>query len=154
MKSPPSARPSGFTLIELMIACAIVAILAAVAYPSYNEHIRAARRAEAQRALEEASQFLRRRYSNTDTHAGAVLPAAFRTSPHDAGHAASYQIQLIEDGTAVNPATVAHTYTLRATRWGNMANDRCGDLQITHTGRRELIGAAPNTRLADCFKGS
>jgi type IV pilus assembly protein PilE len=136
-----------------MIACAIVAILAAIAYPSYTEHIRAARRAEAQRALEEASQYLRRRYSTADTHAGATLPAEFSRSPRDGGAAASYNIQLIENNATVKVATIAHAYTLRAVRAGNMANDRCGDLQITHTGARSLVSAAANTQLAGCFKG-
>ncbi len=43
----PRAARRGFTLIELMIACAIVAILAAVAYPSYTKHVQKSSRAAA-----------------------------------------------------------------------------------------------------------
>ena len=38
----------GFTLIELMITCAIVAVLAAVAYPSYTKHVQKSNRRAAQ----------------------------------------------------------------------------------------------------------
>ena len=41
----------GFTLIELMIAVAIVGILAGIAYPSYQDSVRKSRRADAQGAL-------------------------------------------------------------------------------------------------------
>lgn len=45
-------KPSGgFTLIELMIVVAIIAILAAIAYPSYQDSIRKARRADGKEAL-------------------------------------------------------------------------------------------------------
>jgi type IV pilus assembly protein PilE len=46
-----TASNKGFTLIEVMIVVAIVGILAAVAYPSYQDHVRKSRRAEAQSAL-------------------------------------------------------------------------------------------------------
>ena len=37
----------GFTLIELMVAVAVVGILSAIAYPSYLQHVRKSRRADA-----------------------------------------------------------------------------------------------------------
>jgi type IV pilus assembly protein PilE len=41
----------GFTLIELMIVIAIVAILASIAYPSYQNHVRKSNRVEGKALL-------------------------------------------------------------------------------------------------------
>src|SRR5438128_2606320 len=56
-------RTVGFTLIELMVTVAIVAILAAIAYPSYLEHLRAAGRAEGKSGLLRTAQLLERYYT-------------------------------------------------------------------------------------------
>lgn len=52
----PNRRNRGFTLIELMVVVAIVGILAAIGYPSYQTHIRKGNRASAQAFLMDAAQ--------------------------------------------------------------------------------------------------
>lgn len=49
-------RTFGFTLIELMITMAVIAILAAVAYPSYQDHIRRGIRSQGQQYLMDLAQ--------------------------------------------------------------------------------------------------
>jgi type IV pilus assembly protein PilE len=48
-RAPRVAR--GFTLVELMIAVAVVAVLMAIAFPSYESYVRRSKRATAQSAL-------------------------------------------------------------------------------------------------------
>ena len=52
----PAKRRRGFTLLELMITVVVVAILAAVAMPSYLRHIQSSRREMAKAALLDAAQ--------------------------------------------------------------------------------------------------
>lgn len=54
----------GFTLIEVMIVAAIVAILSAVAYPSYLEYVRRGARAEARAAMLKMAQYQERNFTD------------------------------------------------------------------------------------------
>ena len=145
-------RERGFTLIEMMVVVAIIGILAAIAYPSYAEYVRRSQRAEVQRALMEANQFMKRYYGAQDTFVGAALPAMLSRSPSSG--TAAYNIQLIENGAVVAAVTQPTTYTLRATRTGAMTGDRCGDLSMNQSGARSISNNATGTTLADCFRGS
>jgi len=75
-----SGQQYGFTLIELMIVVAIVAILAAVAYPSYLDSVRKGKRAEGRTALIETLQQQERYMTQYNTYL-AVDPDAVTTIP-------------------------------------------------------------------------
>ena len=82
--SSPSRR--GFTLIEIMIAVAIIAILAAIALPSFMESVRKSRRSEAFTALSALQQAQERWRGNSAEYASDVqLTLAPNASPRGLG---------------------------------------------------------------------
>ncbi|THF64434.1 type IV pilin protein [Pseudothauera rhizosphaerae] len=122
----------GFTLIELMIVVAVIGLLASIAYPSYQDHVRKARRADAQAALMELAQFMERWYTTNGTYQdGANMPTLpFTRSPKDGG-AAFYNIAVAGNAT---------TFTLTAAPTGPMSGDTCGNLTLAHTGAKGASG--------------
>lgn len=65
-------RRAGFTLIELMITVVIIAILAAIAYPSYNRYVTQTRRSDAQIAIQQTANKLEKFFGYCNTyHTGA-----------------------------------------------------------------------------------
>lgn len=135
---------AGFTLIELMITVAIVAILTAVALPSYRSYIQRGDRASARAALLEAQQFMERYYAANDAYDQdkaappnpVALPLRLQTAPPEAP---KYDI-------AVN-APNANSYTLTATPRNA---DDCGNLTLTNAGVKGRTGVA--LTVADCWK--
>ena len=72
MQNNEDAHQRGFTIIELMIVVAIVAILAAVALPNYTQYVRRSNRADAQTTLLQAAQFLERRFTTSGSYVPTV----------------------------------------------------------------------------------
>jgi len=149
----------GFTLIELMITVAVISVLAAVAYPSYQESVAKGRRAQAVGTLQAASQWMERFYAenyrydqNTANPPVAVtdnslFKSRFTQSPPEGG--AAYNIDI----DAVSQTTM----TIIATRAGAMATDKCGNFTINHLGVKGIRNYGSNfaneaAALAYCWK--
>jgi type IV pilus assembly protein PilE len=157
-RSPPRRQFAGFTLIELMITIAIIAILAAVALPSYSEYVARANRAEARAVLQQAAQYMIRFYASNDrydqTRGGddIKMPDTVRYSPTGRTSAnALYQIKYTSgkvDGAASN----SFTLTMERVSGSAAANDACGDFTLTHLGAKNITNNAPSKSWQSCWK--
>lgn len=126
----------GFTLIELMIVVAVVAILAAVALPAYQDQVRKSRRAQAKADLAEFMQMAERWHTVQNSYATFSLP--FNKSPREANAPAHYNLTL-GDGASTTELVIT------ATPQGGQANDKCGTLSLSSRGIK--TPATP----ADCW---
>lgn len=129
---------NGFTLIELMITVAVIAILAAIAYPSYLDQVRKGRRAEGRDALLAIAQAQERYYTVNGSYAtnltnlqvGSVVDCS--KAPCVSRDEGYYQISL---------AATANTFTATATPIGAQAGDSCKSMTINQVGARGGTGS-------------
>ncbi|WP_111983918.1 type IV pilin protein [Dyella jiangningensis] len=137
----------GFTLIELLITVAIVAILAAIAVPSYSSYVTKTRRVAGEGCMSEYSNYMERFYTTNlryDQDAAgnklAALPALDCSSAQRTGRDYSYTLANL--GTS--------TYTITATPIGaQLSRDtKCGTLTLDQTGARTKSGTGA---LSDCW---
>ncbi len=80
-------RARGFTLLEVMIVCVIVAILAAIALPNYSDYVKRGKIIDATSKLSDARVHLEQWFQDKHTYAGAcdALTGVVRTAvgPND-----------------------------------------------------------------------
>lgn len=134
-------RARGFTLIELMVVVGIVAILVAIAVPSYSFAVRKGKRGQAKADLVELAQRAERFRTINNTYSGfwATVDTDDRNSPRQGDVA--YQITEVETAT---------TFTLTATPQGGQAEDtRCMTLTLNQLGQKTESGTA--TDISECW---
>lgn len=117
----------GFTLIELMIVVAIVAILTAIAYPSYTHYIVKTRRTAAKACLTEVSNYMERYYTTNMKYTGATDPQLDCESAAQTGGFYTWSFVGTPDAT---------TYKISAAPKASQPDTECGTLTLDQTGAR------------------
>lgn len=135
-------RARGFTLIELMVVVAVVAILAAVAVPSYQDAVRKGHRGQAKADLVDlAQQAERYRTINNGSYLGFTVPSGAATSPRTG--TARYDV-------ALQGAATATTFEIRAVpRTGQNKDTKCMTLSINQLGQKAIVGGSGSA--TDCW---
>ena len=129
------SRVFGFTFIEVMIALAIVAILAAIAFPAYQDQVRKARRADALNGLHQIQMGQEKWRANHPGYTGALMGA--NCGDADAGNDGGLCISDASDQghytLAITAASVTG-FTATATPGGTQVGDTCGTFAVNQDG--------------------
>ena len=111
-KSAPP-RPRGFTLIEVMITVAVIAILAAVALPNYIEYVTRSKLVEAKTNLSDMRTRLEQYFLDNRTYPTTCAAYAPGAAP-----ANTIYLPASVKNFAITCALAANTYTVTATGLG------------------------------------
>jgi len=134
-----NSKPRGFTLIEMMIVVVVIAILAAIAIPSYRQYVLRSHRVEATTALLALAAAQEKFYLQNDTYTDNLTdapPDGLGIADFDADTAGVqtengwYTISIDDDADDEG-------YTARAAAIGDQAADSaCANFSLTATGVR------------------
>lgn len=141
---PSMQRSAGFTLIELMIVLAIVAVLAGWGIPSYREQVARAHRASAVAALYRAAQYL----EALEGVPPSALPTALAQAPPDGR--AVYRLALRRpDG---DDSAVSYELEAIPLDTGPMHGDACGAFTLRSDGTKGNVRSdAVDGQVAACW---
>lgn len=135
-------RVRGFTLIELMIVAVVIAVLAAIALPSYNRYVLKSHRSAAITGVLDLASRQMRYYTTNNTYTTSLTTLGYASDPMPLADSNNRYYDL-----SVTAAD-ANGFTVRAAPVGNQANDTCGSFSYTDLGVKSVSAGT----LGECWK--
>ncbi len=140
----PSTRTAssthGFSLVELVTVMAVLGIMVAFAYPSYQNYVRKVNRIEAKLALLDAAERLANYYEENKTYTDDLLAVGLGTDPYITENG-NYSIDVDDNGGSGGACPIAICFELVAEASGRQAADtECEEFRLSAAGDRTASG--------------
>jgi|SRR3954454_6959988 type IV pilus assembly protein PilE len=133
----------GFTLVELMVTVAVVAILGTMAISAYSNYVMKTNRTDATRVMIADAQALQRCYSQNFTYTpsgGCPTPAGTTTSPRGL-----YSV------TIATPTATTYTITATPASAPQTKDSSCVSFKLTSDGTQSSANAGGTDSTATCW---
>jgi type IV pilus assembly protein PilE len=145
----------GFTLIELMIVVVVIAVLSAIAVPSYKYYVLRGNRAASRTAIQNTAQQEERYFTQNNTY--LAVPAGSTTTAGWINYVGgTYGSRTADLTVAVTAATttLAASFTITATpvTGGSFSDTECGALTLTSAGVQGYTPASSSTPISQCWE--
>ena len=134
-------KQHGFTLLELMIAVAIVGILASTALPKYTEYVKRASRAEAAAALLDAANKEEQYFVDNREYTQSFTDLGLQSKTEN-GHF-ELSISVVDSNT--------FTITAKPIDGAVKGDTDCKELSITDIGLKGAKGSKGDTDIGYCW---